>query len=202
MDGTSNQSLFGDIHSPMDAQRLLNWNCHLHLVCICDTRGSSPALQAWQVRFVSISEIWSESSGASKPFSRCRIGAFGVHGRGNSARLPNLALAIRNGIGSFDGLPSKPNPLALETGQTLEVSTVIPSRPIPSTPNNIPSHILALRFATAGTEDRPSYPFPPFPLALMAEGKLAAFYSCNMSRLSNFTSSPVTVGCSRRVGTK
>lgn len=54
--------------------------------------------------------------------------------------------------------PRKPNPLTLYTRTTLEVSTVVPSRPISSTPNNISSHILALRFATADTEDGPSIP--------------------------------------------
>lgn len=61
---------------------------------------------------------------------------------------------------SFDGLPANliRSPSSKKE-QPLEVSTVVPFRPISSThPNNIPSHMPALRFAAADTEGGPSIP--------------------------------------------
>lgn len=95
---TSNQSLFGDYHSPVDAQRMLSWYLRFVPHLTCDTGGSKSRL-AKPGRFVSCRSVrFGRGLRDIQTLARCRIGALVVHGRGNGARLPNLALAIRNGI--------------------------------------------------------------------------------------------------------
>lgn len=99
-------SLFlGDNHSPMDAQRRLDcW--YLRLACTCATRGSPvPPRKAWQARLVSISEIWSGSSGRAdlNPLSNRGLGRSWPWER---RQIAQSCAGDSQRDRSFDGLPA------------------------------------------------------------------------------------------------
>lgn len=121
---------------------------YLHLVCM-RSRSSGPC------EFISCGSVRSGRTIRNvQTLTRCRIGGFSVRGRGNSARLPNLAPAIRNGIDPSTA--SKVNLIRSPLRQNNLGSTHGISCPVPCPSNPIILHPIYLLyvFATEDTEGR------------------------------------------------